>query len=583
MAPQQLAAALSAWQTRLGTDRVLDLVGAMQRYGADSSVQGKRIPAALLVKDRAEVGAALEVARRHRVPLYPISTGKNWGYGGASPVRDDCVVLDLSGMNRIIEMDRELGLVTLEPGVTQAQLREYLDLHAPGFMVPTTGAGPNCSLVGNALERGYGITPHTDHFGAVTALEAVLPDGRLYRSALAELGGETVDRAFKWGLGPYLDGLFTQGNIGIVTQMTIALAPRPERVEAFFFGVADDNKLAAAVHAVQGILRAVGSTVGAINLMNARRVLAMTVPYPAGLAGSDGILPQEVVADIARRNQIRAWMGVGALYGNEKVVRAAGRVVRQFLRPVADRVVFMTPERSAFLGRVARSVPGLGRIAKLLGVIDRSLAVMEGRPSQVALGLAYWRTKQPLPEGDLNPARDGSGLIWYSPLVPMRPEAVRQYAAMVQEICSAHGIEPLITLTSLTDRCFDSTVPLLFDRDDAEQLARATACFEALFAAGRRQGWLPYRLGIQSMSQVTGTSSPFWDLVGTIKSSIDPDQLIAPGRYAPVPGSVAPGSVAPGPVVPGSVAPGSVGMPPAADPRRDIQADADKPCATRAQ
>jgi 4-cresol dehydrogenase (hydroxylating) len=110
------------------------------------------------------------------------------------------------------------------PGVTESQLREYLDDHAPGFMVPTTGAGPNCSLIGNALERGYGITPYADHFGAVTALEAVLPDGRLYRSALTELGAETLDQAFKWGLGPYLDGLFAQGSIGVVGPGRVACA-----------------------------------------------------------------------------------------------------------------------------------------------------------------------------------------------------------------------------------------------------------------------------------------------------------------------------------------------------------------------
>ncbi|HVC61177.1 MAG TPA: FAD-binding oxidoreductase [Acetobacteraceae bacterium] len=519
---------------------MLDAAGAMQHYGADTSGQGEAVPAALLIRDRAEVSAVLVIARRHRIPLYPISTGRNWGYGGASPVLDGCAVLDLSGMNRIVELDRELGLVTVEPGVTQGQLREYLDRHAPRFMVPTTGAGPNCSLIGNALERGYGITPYADHFGAITALEAVLPDGRLYRSALAELGAETVDRAFKWGLGPYLDGLFAQGNIGIVTQMTIALALRPERVEAFFFGIAEEGKLEAAVLAVQGILRAVGGTVGAINLMNARRVLAMTVPYPAEFVGGDGVLAQDVVLDLARRHRVRAWMGVGALYGNGKVVKAARRVVRQLLRPVADRIVFLTPERSALLGRLVRSVPGLSesRIAKLLGAIDQSLEVMAGRPSEVALRLVYWRAGRPPPEGALNPARDGSGLIWYSPLVPMRPAAVRNYVAMVHEVCLAHGIEPLITLTSLTDRCFDSTIPLLFDRGDPGQAARAAACFDALFEAGRSQGFMPYRLGIQSMSRVTGTPSPFWDLVGTIKSAIDPDGIIAPGRYAPVSASI---------------------------------------------
>ena len=239
-------------------------------------------------------------------------------------------------------------------------------------------------------------------------------------------------------------------------------------------------------------------------------------------------------------------MGVGALYGNGKVVKAARRVVRQLLRPAADRIVFLgprvgflTPERSAFLGRLVRAVPGLrsSRFAQLFGSIDQLLDVMAGRPSEVALRLAYWRMRTPPPEGALNPARDGSGLIWYSPLVPMKPAAVRDYVSMVHEVCLARKIEPLITLTSLTDRCFDSTVPLLFDRGDAEQTARASACFDALFEAGRSQGFVPYRLGIQAMSRVTGMPSPFWDLVRTIKSVIDPDGIIAPGRYEPAPAS----------------------------------------------
>ncbi|MGH8317818.1 MAG: FAD-binding oxidoreductase [Steroidobacteraceae bacterium] len=540
MAPHNLDAALTLWRARLGSDRVLGAAEAEQRYGPCTTGQGRAIAAALRIQDSAEVCAALEIARRHRVPLYPISTGNNWGYGSASPVRDGCVILDLSGMKRIVEMDSELGLVTLEPGVTQGELRDYLDRNAPHFMVPTTGAGPNCSLVGNALERGYGITPYADHFGAVTALEAVLADGRLYRSALTELDAQTVDRMFKWGIGPYLDGLFAQGNLGIVTQMTIALAPRPERIEAFFFGVAEDAKLEAAVSAVQGILRSAGGTVGSINLMNARRVLAMTVPYPTDRVGSDGILPQNVVLDLARRHQVRAWMGVGALYGSREVVAAARRIVRRLLKPVADRIVFITPKRSALLRRLFRSVPGLkgSRTARLVGAVDKSLGLIAGVPGEVALPLAYWRTGDSVPECSLNPARDGCGLMWYPPLVPMKPAMVRSYVDMVNEVCSAHGIEPLITLTSLTGRCFDSSVPLLFDRGDPAQVARAAACFDALFAAGKRRGFLPYRLGIHAMSRVTNTPCTFWDLVGTIKSAVDPDDIIAPGRYAPMAGSL---------------------------------------------
>lgn len=529
------AAALAAWRTLLGPDRVIAAAPATARYCADTSGDGIAAAGALLAQDAAEIPAILDIARRHTVPLYPVSTGRNWGYGRASPLVPGCMILDLSGLNDILALDAELGLVTLQPGVTQRQLRAYLDQHAPGFMVPTTGAGPDCSLVGNALERGYGITPHADHFAAVMSLEAILPDGRLYRSALAERGAGVVDGGFKWGVGPYMDGLFSQGSLGIVTQMTIALAPRPERVEAFFFGIPDEGRLPDAVATVQRLLRSLGGTVGSINLMNARRVLAMTVPYPQDRTDPDGILPSDVVAALGRRHQVRTWMGVGALYGTKAMVQAAKRLVRRELRPIADRVVFMTPERSATLRRIVRAVPGLSRhrFGKIITTLAQSMDLLSGTPGEIALPLAYWRSGRPPDRGPRDPARDGCGLIWYSPLIPMRADAVTRFVAMVTGICTAHGIEPLITLTSLTDRCFDSTVPLLFDRADPAQMARATACFDALFDAGEQLGFSPYRLGVQAMRRVTGAPSVFWDVVGMMKATFDPDNLIAPGRYAP--------------------------------------------------
>src|ERR1700730_9125965 len=202
---RKLDLAICAWRARIGQRAVLPGMAAQQKYGMCTTGVERSIPAALLPRSVDDVVAILDIARRNAIPLYPISTGHNWGYGTANPVSDGCVVLDLSGLNRILDLDAELGLVTVEPGVTQQTIQDFIDRNAIPFLLPVTGAGPHCSLIGNALERGYGITPYADHFAAVTALEAVLPDGRVYRSALSELGGESVDRAFKWGIGPYLD------------------------------------------------------------------------------------------------------------------------------------------------------------------------------------------------------------------------------------------------------------------------------------------------------------------------------------------------------------------------------------------
>jgi 4-cresol dehydrogenase (hydroxylating) flavoprotein subunit len=531
-----LERAVAAWQALLGPRRVLLDIDATDRYGRSTDPVMRWIAAALIAEETDEVAGIVRTANRHGVPLYPISAGKNWGYGDAIPTMDGCVILDLSRMNKVLALDTDLGLVTVQPGVRQGDLRAYLDEHAPEFMVPTTGGGPLCSLVGNVCERGYGITPLQDHFLAATAVQAVLPDGETYRTPLTEMGALTADRAHKWGVGPYVDGLFTQGNFGIVTEMTLALARRSERVKGFYFSLGRHDQLEGVVEAVQRVLRTCGANVGGINLMNSRRVLAMSIPYPTGQVAVGGVMSPEVESILRTKAGIGAWMGVGAIYGTKRLARAARAEIRALLRPHVDRIVFVDAAQVRRANSLLSALPQRWVMEKrqVLAKAAASLDIMAGTPSQAALPLAYWRSGIPMTQGHLDPARDGCGLIWYSPLVPMRPDDVRRYADLVQQVCTSYGIEPMITLTALSDRCFDSTVPLTFQHSNSDEVARANACHRDLFEAGKRQGFVPYRVGSGHMDLVVEDST-FWSVVATLKRALDPNDVIAPGRYCPRP------------------------------------------------
>ncbi len=131
----------------------------------------------------------------------------------------------------------------------------------------------------------------------------------------------------------------------------------------------------------------------------------------------------------------------------------------------------------------------------------------------------------------MNPAKDGCGIIWYSPLIPMQPERVREFVEMVKRVCIEHSIDPLITLTSLSDKVFDSTIPLLFERADPEAAARANNCYRALYAEGKKLGLLPYRIGVNCMDLAGNGETSFWKTARKIKFALDPDNIIAPGRY----------------------------------------------------
>jgi 4-cresol dehydrogenase (hydroxylating) len=530
--------ALTAWRAQLGDQCVLTTAAALEAFTSNTLAAHRRIPAVLRPSASAQLPEVLRIARAHGIALYPISTGHNWGYGSANPVTDNSVVVDLSALQAIDDSEIELGIVTVEPGVTQRKLREFLDDRGYPFLVPVHGGGPDCSLMGNALERGYGITPYADHFGAVTALEAVLPNGEWYRSALTDLGAPGIDHAFKWGLGPYLDGLFSQGSFGIVTRMTIALAPIPERVETFFFGLRDQSDLEDAVAAIRAVLRSVGNVTGSINLMNARRVLAMMEPFPTERVGPQGVVPQAEIDHLARKSQVMPWSGIGALYGTGPVVKAAKKAIRRQLKQVSNRLVFLTPGLISGGRSLLERMPARGgqRLWNYVSTLDKSLQLIAGAPSEIALPLAYWKAgTMPTPNSGrpMNPDTDGCGLIWYSPLVPMLADRVRAYVEVVDQVCREHGVEPLITLTSLSDRCFDSTVPLLFDRDDPGQVERAHACYQALLNAGQTIGCVPYRASIETMGWFTKGEHSHWRLVEQIKAALDPDDLIAPGRYCP--------------------------------------------------
>ncbi len=529
-----LARAIAHWRRRLGDDAVL-VESACRPYEANCIGLRRSIPVVLRPRDETQVRDVVRIAKQCKVSIYPISTGKNWGYGAALPTAERSVVVDLSRMRRIKAMEPELGLVTVQPGVTQGDLRQYLDRHNLPFMVPVTGAGPSCSLVGNALERGYGITPHTDHFLAVRSLRAVLPDGRVYQSALTEAGGALVDGAHKWGVGPYLDGLYSQGGFGVVTEMTIALASVPERVDVFTMAIENDDDLGEIVDAVRDLLQRSGGAIGGINLMNRLRLLSMLQPYPWQHVPPGGVISDRLAERLGREARLPAWMGLGAIYGDHEVVAGLRQAMRRRFRGLSKDVRFVS-RRSLQLTRwIGGRVPGrFGRILRQRFLMaSEILGIASGVPSETPLRLAYWKSATPIPTmGSLDPARDGCGIVWFAPLVPMRSRDVRKYVALVGDVCRGYGVEPLITLTTVSNQCFDSTIPILFQGDDGGETARR--CYEDLFSACQKHGYLPYRMNAGSMPLYTGNrESTYWHTVQELKAALDPEGIFSPGRYAP--------------------------------------------------
>ena len=120
------ARAFDAWQSVLGTDYVLCDEPTSTEYAKTTLPGGTRPAGILRPSTTEEICRIVEIASRYAVPLHAISRGKNWGYGDACAPTHGQVIVELTRMNRIREVNVELGYVVIEPGVSQGLVRTHI-------------------------------------------------------------------------------------------------------------------------------------------------------------------------------------------------------------------------------------------------------------------------------------------------------------------------------------------------------------------------------------------------------------------------------------------------------------------------
>jgi glycolate oxidase len=227
-------------------DRVLPNVSARvnrTRVPAPFPVHrwGEHLPdVAVLPTSAAEVSAVMKLANRLGIPVVPRAGGTGLS-DGAVPMRGrGGILVDVKLMNRIHEIDLVDRTVTVGPGINMLKLNEELRPH--GVFYPDDPASYPCSLVGGRIGTG-GWSLLGSRFGhtrdLVISMEVVLPTGEIVE--IAEGGGRKLRKS---STGLTLKHLFTghQGTLGICTEATLELVPRPETEFAAFFAFDDYMK-----------------------------------------------------------------------------------------------------------------------------------------------------------------------------------------------------------------------------------------------------------------------------------------------------------------------------------------------------
>jgi (+)-pinoresinol hydroxylase len=486
-------AALAAWRQAVGAEWVFtsdeDIALYRDAYSIFWGEPEERLASGAVAPASLEqVQAVVRVANELRIPLYPISTGRNLAYGGAAPVYSGSVVLDLKRMNRVLEVNERNAYALVEPGVSYFDLYEHIRKANLDVWIdpPDPGWG---SVIGNALDGGGGWTasPFRDHFGSHCGMEVVLANGDVVRTAMGALPHSKSWQHSRWGYGPWVDGLFRQSNFAVVTKMGFYLMPRPEAyMMATVTSMHDED---------------IVPMLDVLNLLENQHLVNGSTQIFSGPGPPGSNAPM--------------WSIQVPIYGPENVVRAQMEYVKRKFSAIAG-VNFVDGE----LLRTPLSQEALARVRLVnFGIPNLSTFAMLGR-------------------GPANPDPAG-GHIGFSPIVPRTGESLLEFKRFYSEnLSKVSGGENLGIVGPVYMTCWERTLVCLImfpiSRDKAHN-AKIRRAFESWVKLAADRGWAEYRAPAAFQDLIAGTYSyndhALQRLRETIKDAIDPNGILAAGRY----------------------------------------------------
>lgn len=483
----------------VGDDWVQTAATTVNRYG-ETTLPGPDNPPPAVVYPGSvdDVVAIVQAANDTGTPIFPISNGNNISQGSRAPVKTDQVVIDLGRrMNRILDFDEDMGIATVEPGVSYQQMHDELARRGGRFMIDVTSGPPAGSVLGNTLDKGAGYTPYADHFAMTCGMEIVLGNGQVLRTGDGALGTARNWHMSKYSYGPHLDGLFVQSNYGIVTQAGFWLMPKPPAARSFAFTFDEDDDVGDIVAAIRP-LKMSGFVPTMMRLCNDLWLLASEGSHPSYESGRS--LSDDERKDLQREHNLGSWTVSGAFYGGSE----------EALAPMIDRV------RSHF------ATLGKGRYisheeAMESSTLASAVAAYSGVPSVHEMKQLAWRP--------------GGGMASFTPGVPMERDLVLQSSRKSRAILQSHGLEYL-KMYVCGPRFARGLHHLLWNRAIETEDRAADQAYKDLAAAytelGLQVGRSPIRYQDFHMSLLGDATRT---TCNAIKAVLDPRGIIAPGRY----------------------------------------------------
>jgi glycolate oxidase len=266
----------------VGPDGVLSDPGELSTYESDGLARLRTRPGVVVLPDTVDqVQQVVRLCHRSKVPF--VARGQGTGLSGGALPHADGVLIVMTRLNRVLEVDIPNQRITVEPGVMNLEVTRQV-ASAGYYYAPDPSSQSVCSIGGNVAENSggahclkYGFTVHH-----VLGVEVVLPDGEL-----VHLGGAALDSPGLDLLGVIVG---SEGTLAVVTKVTLRLLRRPEAVQTL---LAAFDSTDAAGSAVSDIIGA-GIIPAAIEMMDRTTIRAAEAAVHPGFPDAEAVLIVEL-------------------------------------------------------------------------------------------------------------------------------------------------------------------------------------------------------------------------------------------------------------------------------------------------
>jgi 4-cresol dehydrogenase (hydroxylating) len=500
-----LSAALSEFVAVLGGDRVVDDEAGLREWRdpfQHASWDEYVASAVVMPETVEEVQEVVRIAGRHGVPLWTLGQGRNNGYGGPAPRVRGSVIVSLRNMNRVLEINEELGYAEIEPGVRWFDLYEAIKAGGHRLMLSIADVGWG-SVIGNTLDHGITYMPYGVDFGLPCGMEVVLANGDVMRTGMGAMPGNRSWHLYKRGLGPTPDQLFMQSGFGIVTKMGVWLMPYPEVYMPFWVRVWNDDDLGPVVDALRKLM--LDDTIRMVpQILNTVAYGSVFTTRAEWWTGS-GPIPPEGLERLARGLDVGRWLMRAALYGDEAVVDLRFAKVKAAFERIGADVwgTKVAPEDIPSLENPAERVQG-------------------GVPSLDINAMTAWYGGE---EG---------GHIGFSPIAPLTGRDAIALRDLLRGMIEEAGLDYIAAMLPINARSFAHITLIIFDTKNEPQARAAYDVAPRLVRDAAKLGYGEYRAHLDFMDlaaeQYSWNDHAYRRFCETLKDALDPQGILAPGK-----------------------------------------------------